>query len=108
MCSSDLSFTAEQALIAAPDTVARLKPRRVFATRFDCAGQVAADDVRKFDGQRHRTAADVGVDWIEGDRAHFDQHFVRPRLRVGQFVEANDVGATGLGDECSFHSCRPC
>ena len=100
---SEGALPAQQALIAAPDTVARLEPRDAGTDLSHRAREVAADDERR--GQRHlnHAGADVRIDRVERDGADFHQALSRARFRRRHVAVEDVFRRAGLIDVGGFH-----
>src|SRR5437016_1282052 len=69
----------------------------------NCAGEVAADNVRKAQVHRYGATADVSINGIDVHGSDFDEAFARPGLGSGQIAVANDFRRAGFVDVSRFH-----
>ena len=87
----------------AQDAIALLEARGMRAGLVHRSGQVAADDERELQRHGDRACADVGIDGVDGDRAHLDADFACFGLGRGQIAVDDRFGGAGLVDVGSFH-----
>lgn len=98
------SLAAEQALIAAPDTVADAELADLGADGFDDAGEITADDERHGEVEGDEAGADVGVDGIDGDGVGADEELFRLRAGGRKFAEPNDIRRASAIHGRGFHA----
>ena len=67
------ALAAEQSLVTGPDARAGRKPS-AGGPAFDNSSQIAADDKRRWQLHLHISAADIGIDRIDGHGSHANQH----------------------------------
>ena len=96
-------LAAQYSLVRPPDAVADLEPLATRANAFDRTCQVAADDVRKSQRERHKPRANVKIDRVERNRVNLYEHLVRPRLGRGQLSDLDVLEWARLFDVRGFH-----
>jgi hypothetical protein len=100
---SEGSLPPEQALVAAPHTIAGLKTLASFADSVDRTSQIAANDPRRRQIKPDGTAPDVRVDGIDRNGRCSHQHLTRTGDGSRQFFVPEHFRAADGGQTGSFH-----
>lgn len=101
------ALSAEQTLIAAPDSIPDLEEAHLRPDGFDDTGEVASDDEGFGEIDRDEARSDVGVDGIDGDGARVDEQLIRLGDGGWQVAELDGFGGTCALEERGLHGAGP-
>ena len=65
--------------------------------------QIATEDVWLRQSHRDGTRANVGINRVDRDGAHLHKHFAWTGRGVGELIDLNPIGSSGLRNEGGTH-----
>src|SRR5678816_884075 len=91
-------------LVGGPNPVPCLKVFHTWSRFYDCPGEIAAEDQRKWLADRDRATPHIGVNRVERHGPHLHQTLASSRFRVRQISELNNVRASRSSNNCLLYT----